>query len=98
MFWTLPDPRRILGAQGLTTLLFPLSVIKTRQMALEGAPTGLRVGHRPPQSALSAPSSAMARGVQGLGRVVEYLRAVTRKVTGACVGEAPGDTSAVTKH
>ena len=29
--------------QGLTTLLYPLSVIKTRQMALEGSQSGLRV-------------------------------------------------------
>lgn len=31
-------------AQGLTTCLYPLSVIKTRQMALEGSQRGLRVG------------------------------------------------------
>lgn len=30
------------GLQGLTTVLFPLTVIKTRQQALEGAPSGLR--------------------------------------------------------
>ena len=29
--------------QGLTTMLYPLSVIKTRQMALEGSQSGLRV-------------------------------------------------------
>lgn len=28
---------------GLTTALFPLTVIKTRQMALEGAPRGVKV-------------------------------------------------------
>lgn len=30
--------------QGLTTCLYPLSVIKTRQMALEGSQRGLKVG------------------------------------------------------
>jgi len=30
-------------AQGVTTCLYPLSVIKTRQMALAGSPPGLSV-------------------------------------------------------
>lgn len=29
--------------QGVTTCLFPLTVLKTRQMAIQGAPTGLWV-------------------------------------------------------
>ena len=31
------------GLQGLTTCLYPLSVVKTRQMALEGSQSGLKV-------------------------------------------------------
>lgn len=34
---------RSLYTQGLTTCLFPLTVIKTRQMAVEGAPAGFKV-------------------------------------------------------
>ena len=33
-----------LAMQGVTTLLYPLSVVKTQQMALASAPRGLRVG------------------------------------------------------
>lgn len=32
-----------IALQGVTTCLFPLTVIKTRQMAIPGAPTGLLV-------------------------------------------------------
>lgn len=38
-----PRPTAPRSVQGLTTCLYPLSVIKTRQMALEGAPPGLWV-------------------------------------------------------
>ena len=36
----LPFPRRL---QGLTLCLYPVSAVKTRQMALEGAPRGIKV-------------------------------------------------------
>lgn len=32
--------------QGVTTCLFPLTVVKTRQMAIQGAPTGLWVSSK----------------------------------------------------
>ena len=43
------------GLQGLTTCLYPLSVVKTRQMALEGSQSGLKVR---PQPALAAAGAA----------------------------------------
>lgn len=46
--------------QGLTTALFPLSVIKTRQMALEHAPHGVRGAY------LTAQSVVHHDGIRGL--------------------------------
>eukprot|EP00884_Botryococcus_braunii_P021323 jgi/Botrbrau1/7875/Bobra.9_2s0051.1 len=65
--WTRLDKQKFffVGAalfSGLTTLLFPLSVIKTRQMALEGAPTGLR------GAGIVAKQLVQSEGVLGLYR------------------------------
>lgn len=50
IFWTcMPRSVGLLTStalQGVTTCLFPLTVVKTRQMAIQGAPTGLWVSSK----------------------------------------------------
>lgn len=63
-----PRPTAPRSVQGLTTCLYPLSVIKTRQMALEGAPPGLWVRR-------GAPLGGAQRHLLMLRRCGELTRA-----------------------
>ena len=74
--------------QGLTTCLYPLSVVKTRQMALEGSQSGLKV--RPRQ--LSLPACQRVAGLRRLAAVLHNTTHLLSECDSPCP-PAPASTA-----